>query len=240
VRLVAFETATAAGSVALWDDGRIARTEADLRGAGALPALAELLDREGVAARSVDAAAASVGPGSFTGVRIGVAAVQGFCLGTGACAVAVGTLEALAESAVETEWGVEGTLLLPSVDARRGEVYAALYRIAAGGEPPVRLWGPEPVSLVAFARRFAELLPAGAAAPGVLLGDGAALLLPMLPPESGWSAPGRLAEADAAAVARVAARRVAAGLTVDPAALEPVYLRKSDAEIHREERLRQG
>jgi tRNA threonylcarbamoyladenosine biosynthesis protein TsaB len=240
VKLVAFETATAAGSVALWHDGRIARADADLRGDGVLPALDRLLRREGVAARSVEAAAASVGPGSFTGVRIGVAAAQGFCLGGGARAVAVGTLEALAEAALETEWGVEGTLLLPSVDARRGEVYASLYRIGAKGEPPVRLWGPEPVSLTAFARRFAELTPSGAEKPGVLQGDGAALLLPMLPAESGWMAPARFARADAAAVVRVAARRVALGQTLDPEALQPVYLRKSDAEIHREERLRQS
>jgi tRNA threonylcarbamoyladenosine biosynthesis protein TsaB len=240
MRLVALETATAAGSLALWDDGRIARADVDLRGEGAVPALAALLDREGVAAGAVDVVAVSVGPGSFTGVRIGVAAAQGFCLGNGAKAVAVGTLEALAESAVDTDWGVEGTLLLPSVDARRGEVYAALYRIAARGEPPARLWGPEPLSLAAFARRFAELLPAGMEAPGVLLGDGAGLLLPMLPARAGWSAPARLGRTEAAAVARVGARRAAQGHAVDPGALEPVYLRKSDAEIHREERLRQS
>jgi tRNA threonylcarbamoyladenosine biosynthesis protein TsaB len=240
VKLLAVETATSAGSVALWDGRRISRADVDLRGAGALPAVSELLARERVPAGDIDAVAVSVGPGSFTGVRIGVALAQGFCLGNGAKAVAVGTLEALAESAVDTDWGVEGTLLLPSVDARRGEVYAALYRIAARGEPPARLWGPEPVSLAAFARRFAELLPSGTEAPGVLLGDGAALLLPMLPARSGWSAPARLGRTEAVAVARVGARRAAEGHAVDPGALEPVYLRKSDAEIHREERLRQG
>lgn len=240
MKLLAVETATSAGSVALWDDGRISLAEVDLRGGGAPPAVSELLARERVPAGAIDTVAVSVGPGSFTGVRIGVALAQGFCLGSGAKAVAVGTLEALAESAVDTDWGVEGTLLLPSVDARRGEVYAALYRIAARGEPPARLWGPEPVSLAAFAQRFAELLPAGTEAPGVLLGDGAALLLPMLPARSGWSAPTRLGRTEAGAVARVGARRAAEGHAVDPGALEPVYLRKSDAEIHRQERLRQG
>jgi tRNA threonylcarbamoyladenosine biosynthesis protein TsaB len=239
MKIVALETATRKGSCALLDGSRLVERDVDLRGAGAVAGLAALLRDEGVAPRDVDAVAVSVGPGSFTGVRIGVAAAQGFCLATGAAAVPVGTLEALAWSALGTEWDVEGTPLLPSVDARRGEVYAALYRAAARGAPPVRLWGPEPVSPPSLARRFAELKPAAEGVPGVLLGDGAALLFPRFPPEAGWARPAQLSAAGAGSVARAAADRVAEGRTLTPDELEPVYLRKSDAEIHREERLRQ-
>jgi tRNA threonylcarbamoyladenosine biosynthesis protein TsaB len=240
VRIVALETATRCGSCALLDGDRLVERPVDLRGAGAVAGLAELLREESVAPGDVDAVAVSVGPGSFTGVRIGVAAAQGFCLATGARAVAVGTLDGLAWRAVGTEWDVEGRPLLASVDARRGEVYAALYRAAAGGSAPDPVWGPEAVSPPALARLFAERGPAADGVPGVLLGDGAALLFPRFPPESGWARPAGLASAGAGAVARAAAGDVVRGRTLGPDELEPVYLRKSDAEIHREERLREG
>jgi tRNA threonylcarbamoyladenosine biosynthesis protein TsaB len=235
MRLLALETATRDGSVALLDGGRLTEDPVELRGTGVVAAMGALLERENVDPDFLDAVAVSVGPGSFTGVRVGVAAAQGLGFGSGLKLVGVGTLDALAESAVGTDWGVPGTAILASVDARRGEVYAALYRVAAGDQAPERLWGPEPVSCLALAGRFASLQPAGES-PGVLVGDGAALLAPLFPPEAGWAAPARLAAAQAGAVARAAVRQVLAGRTVGPEELEPVYLRKSDAEIHREER----
>jgi tRNA threonylcarbamoyladenosine biosynthesis protein TsaB len=241
VRILALETATREGSVALLEDGRALERDADLRGRGVVAAVAELLARAGCRPEAVAAVAVSVGPGSFTGVRIGVAAAQGFCRATGAAAVAVGTLDALAAAARGTEWGVAGTRLLASVDARRGEVYAALYR-AVGPESraPHPEWGPEAVSCAALAERLAGMAPPDGRTPGVLVGDGAALLRPLFPPGADWAAPACLARPSAAAVARVAAERMEAGDAVRADRLEPVYLRKSDAEIRREERLRQG
>jgi len=239
VRILALETATRSGSVALVDGERVVERPLELRGSGAVAGLERLLEETGVRPSEVGAVAVSVGPGSFTGVRIGVAAAQGFCVGTGAGAVPVGTLDGLAWSALGTEWGVPGTRLLASVDARRGEVYAALFRVAVGGASPERLWGPEPVSCEALAKRFAELAPAaGGEEPGVLIGDGAALLLPLFPAGAGWAAPAHLSAARASAVARAALARAGAGGILRPEQLEPVYLRKSDAEIRREERLR--
>jgi tRNA A37 threonylcarbamoyladenosine modification protein TsaB len=72
---------------------------------------------------------------------------------------------------------------------------------------------------------------------GVLAGDGAALLAPLFPKDSGWAAPAVLDRPRANAVARAAARKLEKGETVAPAELAPVYLRKSDAEIRREQRL---
>jgi tRNA A37 threonylcarbamoyladenosine modification protein TsaB len=126
------------------------------------------------------------------------------------------------------------------VDARRAEVYAALYRVVAERDPEL-LWGPEAVSCVALAEKFTRALPSGGkVAAGVLSGDGAALLAPLFPAEAGWDRPSVLARPSARGVARAAARHLAAGGGVSPEELQPVYLRKSDAEIHRERRASSG
>jgi tRNA threonylcarbamoyladenosine biosynthesis protein TsaB len=234
VTLVALETATAAGSVALLSGGHVVEREFDPRGEGAVAALARLFAETGVQPAQVGAFGVSIGPGSFTGIRIGVSAAQGFCRATKAVAVPVGTLEGLAAAGRDSDWGVPGTLLLPSVDARRGEVYAALYRVADSGPEAQRLWGPEAVSCAELARRLAEMPAPEPGAEGVLLGDGAALLAPLFPP--GWAQPGALARPHAGAVARLAARKLAAGESVAPEQLVPVYVRKSDAESRRERR----
>jgi tRNA threonylcarbamoyladenosine biosynthesis protein TsaB len=209
--------------------------EFDPRGAGAVAAVAALLAEAGWKPSDLDAIAVSVGPGSFTGVRIGVSAAQGLCRGTDALAVPVGTLEGLAWAGRRSDWGLEEGWILASVDARRAEVYAALYRVH-GAEPELK-WGPEAISCVELARRFATAREDLKVELGVLAGDGAALLAPLFPKESGWAAPAVLDRPRANAVARAAARKLEKGETVAPAELAPVYLRKSDAEIRREQRL---
>jgi tRNA threonylcarbamoyladenosine biosynthesis protein TsaB len=234
LRIVALETATADGSVALLDGERVVEREVDLRREGAVEGLRRLLAEAKLEPEDVDAVAVSVGPGSFTGVRIGVAAAQGFCRGLDVPAVPVGTLEALAWAARKSDWDVPGALLLASVDARRAEVYAALYRGGARGGPPELLWGPEVLSCAALARRFAEMRLEAEGPEGTLVGSGAALLAPFFPAETGWQRPPSLSRARASAVARAGAWKLAAGETRSPAELRPVYLRKADAEITRE------
>ena len=238
-RIVALEMSTAHGSVALMDEGVVHERDFDPRGEGAVGALARIFAEFGVQPRDLTAFAVSVGPGSFTGIRVGVSAAQAFCHATGAVAVPVGTLEGLAECGRESDWGMSGTLLLPSVDARRGEVYAALYRAGGAGTAPELLWGPEAVSCAALAERLAGMPapsagPEGAGGEGLLLGDGAPLLASLFP--DGWASPAALARTRAAAVARVAARKLAAGGSVAPVDLVPVYVRKPDAESRDERR----
>jgi tRNA threonylcarbamoyladenosine biosynthesis protein TsaB len=236
VKLIALETATREGSVALWNEGRLVERDVDLRGEGVLAGLERLLREHRVAPAEIGAVAVSVGPGSFTGVRIGVAAAQGFCFATGASAVPVGTLESLALSAVESDWGLPGTLVLPSLDARRDEVYAALYRIGAPGSWPERLWGPEPIHPRVLAEKLAQVLPQGGdVGAAVLCGGGADQLSALFPEASGWAKPSGLARARASMIARAALRKL--DTAQRPEELEPVYLRKSDAEINREKRL---
>ncbi len=235
MRILALETATRHGSVALLDGDHVHLQEFDPRGAGAVAAAAAILAEAGWKPSDLDAVAVSVGPGSFTGVRIGVSAAQGLCRGTGAVAVPVGTLEGLAWAGRRSDWGLEEGWILASVDARRAEVYAALYRVH-GPEPELQ-WGPEAISCVALADRFARARDDLKVELGVLAGDGAALLAPLFPSESGWDAPSVLDRPWANAVARAAARKLENGESVAPQDLAPVYLRKSDAELRREQRL---
>lgn len=96
-----------------------------------MPMVEEALNRSGLTVEEIDLYAAVVGPGSFTGVRIGVSAVKGMAHGAGKPCIAVDALEALAAGL----FGVDG-ILCPIQDARAGQVYGAAFR---AGMPPERL-----------------------------------------------------------------------------------------------------
>jgi tRNA threonylcarbamoyladenosine biosynthesis protein TsaB len=236
VKLVGIETATSVGSVAFLDGQRIVERPIEGR-EGVVAALGRLLGEEGVRAAELDGIAVSVGPGSFTGIRLGVAAAQGLCLASGIPALPVGTLEGLAWSCAASDWGLPGTLCLASLDARRAEVYAALYRVAPPGRPPELLWGPEPVSLSRLAATFARVLPEGTSVEaGVLCGDGAGRIRGLFRADSGWAEPQSLSHPRASAIVRAGVERLERGETRTPDDLEPIYLRKTDAEIASEKR----
>jgi tRNA threonylcarbamoyladenosine biosynthesis protein TsaB len=95
-----------------------------------MPAVAEAMGRAGVGFADLEAIAVGVGPGTFTGLRIGIATARALGSASGLPLRPVSSLAALAE-------GMEGDLRLPLIDARRGELFAALF--AAGGDP---LWPP--------------------------------------------------------------------------------------------------
>lgn len=235
MKILALETATRDGSVALLDGERVVERPVELRGEGAVAGLSQLLREQSVDLRAIDAIGVSIGPGSFTGIRVGVAAAAGLGLGVDLPAVGIGTLDGVAGAAYDSDWGVSGTLCLASVDAGRGAVYAALYQATGRETAPRMLWGPELLTLEGLARSLLAILPdTSSARPGILAGPGAAVLAPLFPPETGWDRPASAARARAATVARMAAHKFLAGDTRAPGELEPVYLRKSDAEIHRE------
>ena len=100
-RLVAIDTATELGSIALFEDGELvveeSRRVSNAHGEALLPMLASALDRRGVAPADVHTWAVDLGPGSFTGVRIGVATAKGIALATGARVVGVCSLDVLLE-----------------------------------------------------------------------------------------------------------------------------------------------
>jgi tRNA threonylcarbamoyladenosine biosynthesis protein TsaB len=124
IRVLGIETATASQSVALLEDQQVV-ADACWSGTGGgtlLPMIDSLLRKAGVSPASVDAVAVSVGPGSFTGVRVGLATGKGFALGTDAKVIGVSTLEALAAS-----YGLRQGTVFAVLHAGRGELYAACY-----------------------------------------------------------------------------------------------------------------
>ncbi|MFC3132579.1 tRNA (adenosine(37)-N6)-threonylcarbamoyltransferase complex dimerization subunit type 1 TsaB, partial [Microbaculum marinum] len=131
--ILAVDTALSACSVGiLQDDRSTAVSEAMARGhaEALMPMLDRVLGEAGVSYGDIDRFAVTVGPGTFTGVRVGVAAVRGLSLVTGKPAIAVTTLEGLAETARARADALAGPLLV-AVDARREEVYAQVF--GAGG-----------------------------------------------------------------------------------------------------------
>ncbi len=188
--------------------------EGALRGRGLLPAVARLLAACGLDARALGAVLVDVGPGSFTGVRVGVTAAKTLAFALGLPVVAVDALEALAGAAPEP-----GPVLALR-DAGRGTVYAGLYGPPAPGGRAV-LRAPERVALAAL----------GAWPPATPVGEEVERLA-----AAAGRGPGacRLA-AGAAAVLGVGGPRLLAGGTTAPASLVPLYLQASAPE-----RLRAG
>src|SRR5438445_3979806 len=132
MRMLAIETATPTQSVALLDDDRLLAEESydakGSRGGLLLPTVDHVLRKAGVAAKDLDAVAVSIGPGSFTGLRVGLATAKGLALGTGATVVGVSTLEALAAAYEPAAALVICTLL----DASPAEVYLSAFNRPAG------------------------------------------------------------------------------------------------------------
>lgn len=186
-----------------------------------LPQLVErVLARAGLDIRNVEALAVSIGPGSFTGLRIGLGFAKGLAFAGGLPLAAVPTLDALAHVA----GAVPGETVCAALDARKREVYAALFRIGPDGAPE-RLGPDEALPPDALAAR----LPAGT----VLVGD------------AGEAYPGAFGTGvvrrpfathhpRGGVVARLGARLLGAGVAVALGAVEPVYVRPSEAELARE------
>ena len=131
--LLALDTTTAAGSVALWRDGLIEERAGDPARSHAerLPGdLIAILAANGRSTGDVERYAVAAGPGSFTGLRIGIATIQGLALVGDRLVHAVGTLELLAHDAARASDAVAGTTVIAWMEAYRGEVFAARYRIA--------------------------------------------------------------------------------------------------------------
>jgi tRNA threonylcarbamoyladenosine biosynthesis protein TsaB len=225
--LLALESATRGASVALLRGQQLLL----LRSAGPERDLAEVLlplvDRvlsEGeISLEAVEGFAITIGPGSFTSLRIGLATVKGLAFGTGRPVAPVSTLEAMALGpalAADRELAV-----VPMLDARKGEVYAAAY--TRQGEGLVR-------RLEEGVYAPAELAQA-LAGPCRLVGEGAALLgeelLALCGPEVELAA--GASEPLAEAVGRLGARRLACGEGLDAAELVPRYLRRAQAEVVR-------
>lgn len=230
--ILAFETSAKAASVALLEDGKLlgeSYQNTGLTHSQTLLVMAEdLLKQCGKAVGDITAVAVAEGPGSFTGVRIGVAAAKGFAWGGELPCYGVSTLEAMAESL-----GIYQGYVCPCMDARRSQVYNSLFYVNQGNIQ--RLREDRAIALADLAGELKELTE-----PVFLVGDGSALAfrtlsgqIPrlVLPPEH------RMHQR-AAGVAILAAKKIATGEPGDGNALTPNYLRLSQAERERMEKLK--
>jgi len=208
MRLIALDSATGAPTLCLWADGNVEGYWRGPRRSGPaliVKAVEQLLADTGLGWEGIDAIAFGRGPGAFTGVRLGVALVQGLALGAGLQVVPVSDLAALAWNAHRRHGWRE---VVACLDARQHEVYWAAFRVDDEGEP--RPHGPERVTPPD------EVAVSGA--DWAMAGSG----LPLV----GWRGPGAETEApDAAAVAAIAAGLMRRGGAVAPEAAQPVYLR---------------
>lgn len=229
--ILAFESSAKAASVALANEaGLLAESyqNSGLTHSCTLMKMAQdMLENSGKGVQDVTAAAVAAGPGSFTGVRIGVAAAKGFAWGREIPCYGVSTLEAM----------VRGTMLAdgiycPVMDARRSQVYNALFSVKGGAASRVR--EDRAVSLGELA---ADLL--GLDGPIYLVGDGAKLCFDALGEKlpNLRLAPEHLRQQRAAGVALCARDMIARGEPGDGTGLVPNYLRLSQAERERLQRL---
>lgn len=227
MRILAFETSAKAGSVALLEEGRLLAESYQNTGLThsqtVMTMARDLLKSCSISPEQVDAVAVAAGPGSFTGVRIGVAAAKGFAWGGEKPCYGVSTLEAMALGL-----GVHSGYVLPVMDARREQVYTALFR-AENGQLE-RVTEDRAISLTQLGEEI-KALPQ----PICLVGDGSKLcytVLKDIAPQLVLPAEHHMHQR-AAGVALAALRQIKAGDPGDGAALTPNYLRLSQAERER-------
>jgi tRNA threonylcarbamoyladenosine biosynthesis protein TsaB len=207
VIVLGLDTCLTSCSVALLEDGRVLAHVGEVMARGHQERLApmaqDVMAQAGLGFEAIDRIGVTVGPGSFTGLRVGVAFAKGLALALDRPAVGIGALEAMAAD-------LEG-LVFPAIDARRGQLYLQAF------EDGRALMAPDALTAGEAAARLAELSQGRAF---TLTGSGASLL-------EGVSALARVVAADGAdarTVARLATAR-------EPGPLRPLYLRAPDAKL---------
>jgi len=222
VRVLGIDTATRRASVGVLLNGEIvaeqSQTASGSHAITVLPLIADTLQRAGCTVRDLDAIAVSCGPGTFTGLRVGLSVAKGFACATGVPVVGVPTLEALART-VSPHHGTICTVL----DARKGELYAACFASESGG---VRRLTPDAVVTP-------EALVARIVLPCVILGDALPRYEAFLREHLGSQAtilPYDTHGPRGGIVATIGWERLQAGATDMAASLEPTYVRPPDAE----------
>jgi len=205
--VLGLDTCLASCSVAVTDGPRVLASAREVMARGHQERLApmarDVMAEAGLAFDRLDRIAVTVGPGSFTGLRVGIAFAKGLALALDRPAVGIGTLEALAAEA-------DG-LVFAAIYARRGQLYLQAF------EDGRALMAPDALTAEIAAARVAEL---SQGRPFTLVGSGAPLLADLAPAARVVAAEG----ADARQVARLAQTRA-------PGALQPLYLRAPDAKL---------
>lgn len=236
--ILALDTTTRGGSVAVTDDDRVlallAGDESRTHGERLPGEIARALEQAGMPRDRIDLLAVATGPGAFTGLRIGLAAMQGLAMTLNKPVAGVSALDALAEQALQptshaSAEGSEADVIIPWMDAQRGDVFATLIDRRSGAtlETPA---AANPKALLEswrahLANRRAIFIGDAAIRDGALIEQAGAGL---------WEtrAPSPLAPQ----IAIIGRRRAEKGEAGPPHALEPIYVRRPDAEIERDRR----
>ena len=220
MRILSVDTSTAACSIVLSVDGRLEGEinveSEETHSVRLLPGIETLLRSCGCGIKDVDVFAVVCGPGSFTGIRIGLTTIKGLAESLAKPTIPVTAFEAWVEKFPEQQG-----ILVPVIDARRGEVYGAVFR--RNGEV-AELLSPGRVEKVA------ELLISIAHPQACFVGGGAAVYTNLLGARTGW----RVLGGDlflGRAVSRIAFRRAEGKNFLSAAELQAYYLRRPDAEL---------
>jgi len=230
MRILALETAAKAVSAAITEDGKVLAAGCQDTGLThsrtLMPIVECLLKNTDMSVKDLDAIAVSVGPRSFTGVRIGVSAAKGLAFAASIPAVPISTLAALARNVAFTDG-----LIVCAMDARRQQVYNALFEARDGS-----LTRLTPDRAIALSELAEELR--GDPRPKTVLGDGGRMCFDFLTGAniSCRLAPPHLIKENAISVALEAEALAAEGGLVSAQELAPVYLRPPQAEMLRLER----
>lgn len=216
-RIIYIETSTALCSAALSENGKIIDTRSNEERKHAsltAPFVKEMLDGQGLRVSDCDAVCVSMGPGSYTGLRVGVSTAKGLCFGAGIPMIGVGSLDTLVWQAIEGNLLPEGCrYIVPMIDARRMEVYSAVFDTAG---KQVRETAPEIVAEDSFADILAE-------GPVLFIGDGAGKCSGVI--ESANASFINVCP-EAASMLRPAEMKYAASDFLDTAYSEPFYLKQ--------------
>ena len=214
--IIYIETSTLC-STALSRGGEIiaARSNDERRHASlTAPFVKEMLDEHGLGVSDCDAVCVSMGPGSYTGLRVGVSTAKGLCFGAGIPMIGVGSLDTLVWQAIDRNLLPEGCRhIVPMIDARRMEVYCAVFDVTG---KQVRETAPEIVTEESFADILAE-------GPVLFIGDGARKCSEVIK-----SADATFIDAcpEAASMLRPAEMKYAESDFLDTAYSEPFYLKQ--------------
>jgi tRNA threonylcarbamoyladenosine biosynthesis protein TsaB len=228
MKILAVDTSALTLSVALTEDKKpVAQTTLNTghtHSETLLPALERLMDFASWKVSDIDLFAVSEGPGSFTGVRIGVSFIKGLAFGGKKC-VGVSTLEALAYNLL----GFKG-IISPVMDERRGQFYNALF--LSDGKTLTRLSEDRAISAEELEKELEKYSDTSV----YLCGDGYEIARKMLKNENIEDTPEALLKQNAYSVAVVALKEYEKGNATDDSTLSPTYLRVPQAERERLER----
>ena len=229
MKILALDSSAVVGSVALCEDTRMVAhytlNTGNTHSQTLLPMIESALKSAEWEIDDLDLLAVSQGPGSFTGVRIGIATVKGLAFGKNIPCAGVSTLEALAYNL-----SYFNGILCPVMNARRAQVYNALFACRDG--VMTRLCPDRAISIAELDEELA-----GMEQPIYLVGDGYDITLRGLTKAEVMPVPDELRYQSGYSVALCALAAYERGQAVDDATLAPVYLRPSQAERKRNERL---